>query len=138
MDVIEAARALGKAIQADARYREYYAAKQANDEDAALQGLIGKLSLLQMNYQNEAENEAPDDQKLDALEREFQELYGEIMLNPNMRVFEEKKQVVDDLMSYIVNLLSLCANGADPDTAEPQPNDGAGCTGSCSTCGGCG
>ncbi len=138
MDVIEAARALGKAIQADARYTEYTEAKKANDADAGLQSLIGKLSLLQMSYQNEAEKESPDHEKLEQWESEFQSIYGEIMLNPNMRVFEEKKQAVDDLMSYIVNLLGLCANGADPDTAEPKTADGEGCTGSCSTCGGCG
>ena len=138
MDVIEAARTLGRAIQADARYTEYMEAKQTNDADSALQGLIGKLSLLQMSYQNEAEKETPDHEKLDQWENEFQNIYGEIMLNPNMRVFEEKKQAVDDLMSYIVNLLGMCANGEDPDTAEPQPNDGTGCTGSCSSCGGCG
>ena len=138
MDVIEAARALGKAIQADARYAEYTAAKQANDEDTALQALIGKLNLLQMSYQNEAETEEPDQQKLDAWDEEFRSVYGEVMLNPNMRFFEEKKQAVDDLMSYIVNLLSLCANGADPETAEPRANNGEGCTGSCSSCGGCG
>ena len=138
MDVIEAARALGKAIQADARYGEYVQARQANDEDSALQGLIGRLNLLQMNYQNEAEKEAPDRQKLDAWDEEFRNVYGEVMLNPNMRVFEEKKQAVDDLMSYIVNLLNLCVNGADPETAEPRANNGEGCTGSCSSCGGCG
>ena len=59
MDVIEAARALGRAIQADARYAAYVEAKKTNDEDTALQGLIGKLSLLQMSYQNEAEKESP-------------------------------------------------------------------------------
>ena len=52
--------------------------------------------------------------------------------------YEEKKQTMDDLMSYIVNLLTLCVNGEDPDTAEPRANDGGGCTGSCSSCGGCG
>ena len=138
MDVIEAARALGKAIQADERFAAYIAAKQANDADSALQGLIGQLSILQTSYQNEAEKEQPDEAKLEQWDEEFRRIYADVMLNPNMRVFEEKKQVLDDLMTYIVNLLSLCANGADPDTAEPRPVDGAGCTGSCSTCGGCG
>ena len=74
-----------------------------------------------MSYQNEAEKETPDHEKLDQWENEFQNIYGEIMLNPNMRVFEEKKQAVDDLMNYIVNLLSVIVNGGDPDTAEPAP-----------------
>ena len=138
MDVIEVTRALGKAIQADARYAEYTEAKKANNADTDLQNLIGKLNILQMSYQNEAEKETPDHEKLDQWENEFQNVYGEIMLNPNMRAYEEKKQTMDDLMSYIVNLLTLCVNGEDPDTAEPRANDGGGCTGSCSSCGGCG
>lgn len=138
MDVIEVARALGKAIQADARYAEYTEARKANDADTDLQNLIGKLNILQMSYQNEAEKETPDQQKLDAWDEEFGKIYGEVMLNPNMRVYEEKKQAMDDLMRYIVNLLSLCANGEDPETAEPRANDGTGCSGSCSSCGGCG
>lgn len=138
MDVIKAARELGKAIQADERYIQYADAKKANDDDIELQGLIGKLNILQMSYQNESEKENPDEKKLEQWDADFRNTYTEVMLNAKMRDFEEKKQVVDDLMSYIVNLLSLCVNGADPETAEPVQNDGSGCTGSCSTCGGCG
>ncbi|MCH5197423.1 MAG: YlbF family regulator [Oscillospiraceae bacterium] len=138
MDVITAARELGKAIQADERYKEYANAKKANDEDIGLQGLIGKLNILQMSYQNESEKENPDEKKLEQWDADFRNTYAEVMLNAKMRDFEEKKQIVDDLMNYIVNLLSLCVNGADPETAEPVQSDGSGCTGSCSTCGGCG
>ncbi len=138
MDVIELTRELGKTIQADERYAAYMAAKQANDDDMALQGLIGRLNILQMSYQNESEKETPDQAKLEKWDADFHSVYAEVMLNENMRKYQEKKQELDDLMSYIVNLLSLCVNGADPETAEPQPSDGGGCTGSCSSCGGCG
>ena len=138
MDVIEAARALGRAIQADARYAAFTEAKKNNDEDIALQGLMGKLRLLQLSYQNESEKEQPDEKRLEQWDEEFRRTYADVMLNENMRAYEAKKQELDDLMTYVVNLLSLCANGADPDTAEPKPEDGSGCTGSCSTCGGCG
>ena len=40
MTVIEAARELGKAIQADDRYLKLVAAKEANDKDDALNALI--------------------------------------------------------------------------------------------------
>ena len=138
MDVIQAARMLGKEIQADPRYLEYAAAKQANDDDIALQGLMGKLRILQMSYENESAKDQPDEARLEQWDADFRKTYGEIMLNENMRRFEEKKQAVDDLMNYIVSLLSVIVNGGDPDTAEPAPSDGGGCTGSCSTCGGCG
>lgn len=138
MDVIALARELGKAIQADDRYLAYRQAKADNDGDIELNGKIGKLNLLQMSYQNESEKENADNDKLERLNAEFTDLYGEIMQNDLMRVFQEKKQALDDLMNYIVELLTLCVRGEDPDTCEPAPNDGGGCTGSCSTCGGCG
>ena len=138
MDVIEMTRELGKTIQADERYAAYTAARKANDDDMALQGLIGKLNILQMSYQNESAKETPNQEKLDQWDADFRDLYGSIMLNENMRRFEEKKQELDDLMNYLIQILSLCVNGEDPDTCEPQPEENGACTGSCSTCGGCG
>jgi cell fate (sporulation/competence/biofilm development) regulator YlbF (YheA/YmcA/DUF963 family) len=137
-EVIKAARALGRAIQADERYTEYHAQRAKNDEDLELNGLLGKLSILQTSYQNESEKETPDQERLEKWDEDFRRIYGEIMLNANMRAYGEKKQALDDLMSYIMNLLTLCVNGEDPETAEPKPRTEGACTGSCSTCGGCG
>lgn len=136
MDVISKARELGAAIQQDERYLAFAAAKQANDEDMKLNELIGKLNLIQMSYQNESEKETKDEGRLESLDAEFRNIYGEIMLNESMQAFEEKKQAVDEMMNYIINLLTLCVNGDDPTTCEPaQSGD---CTGNCASCGGCG
>lgn len=137
MDVIEITRQLGEAIQQDERYIAFMEAKRANEEDMELNAMIGKLNLVQMAYQNESGKEAPDEQKLSDMDKEFQQLYGDIMLNENMKRYEEKKQTVDDMMNYLIGILSQCVNGADPATCEPVSADGE-CTGSCSTCGGCG
>ncbi len=134
MTVIEAARELGKAIQADERYNALMAAKQANDADDALNALIGKLNLIQMSYQHEAEGEA-DEEKMESYDKEFREVYAEVMTNPNMKAYETARQSVDDMMNYVMQLLSLCVNGDDPETCEPAQQ--TECTGSCSTCGGC-
>ena len=137
MDVIKLTRELGAAIQQDEKYLAFVAARKANDDDKELNALIGKLNLVQMNYKNESEKDTPDNAKLESLDEEFRKLYGEIMLNSNMRKFEEAKQNVDDMMNYLIQILSLCVNGEDPATCEPQNEEG-GCTGSCGTCGGCG
>ena len=136
MDVIELTRELGKAIQADERYAKLMAAKEANDKDESLNALIGKLNLIQMSYQHEAEGNA-DEAKMNEYDKEFREVYGEVMLNENMKNYENARQDVDDMMNYIMQILSLCVNGEDPATCEPQSEAGS-CTGSCSTCGGCG
>ena len=54
-EVEAAARALGKAIQADPRYQAYHAAKKANDADEALQQEIQEFNLKRMSYQRETE-----------------------------------------------------------------------------------
>lgn len=136
MDVIAKVRELGAAIQQDERYIAFAEAKKANDEDAALNELIGKLNLIQMSYQNESEKETADEKKLEELDAEFRNVYGDIMLNESMKNFEEKKQAVDDMMNYIINILTLCVNGDDPATCEPAP--AGDCSGNCASCGGCG
>ncbi len=137
MNVIELTRQLGEAIQQDEKYIAYMEAKQANEEDMDLNAMIGKLNLVQMSYQNESGKDAPDEKKLEEMDNEFRQLYGDIMLNENMKRYEAKKQELDDMMNYLIGILSQCVNGADPATCEPVSETGD-CTGSCSTCGGCG
>ena len=112
-------------------------AKEANDADIALNGLIGKLNLIQLSYQNEASKEEPDQSKLEGMDAEFREIYGQIMLNENMRKYEEAKNDVDGMMNYLIQILTLCVNGDDPATCEPQAQEEA-CGGNCASCGGCG
>lgn len=136
MDVTALTRELGKAIQSDERYLGFMRAKKANDADMELNALIGKLNLIQMNYQNESSKDAPDEKKLEGMDAEFRDVYGSIMLNSNMQNYEEAKQQVDDMMNYLIGILTLCVNGEDPETCEPQ-DEQSSCAGDCSSCGGC-
>ena len=136
MTVIELTRQLGAAIQEDARYKEYEAARKANEADDALNELIGKINLIQLNYQNEAsKGEEADAEKMEAYAKEFEEAYREIMLNGNMVKFEAAKTAVDDMMNEIMGILACCIDGQDPATCTPQQEHHSG--GSCDSCGGC-
>ena len=57
MTVIEAARELGKAIQADERYLAFRDAQKANEEDIELNGLIGKAAGSVAGYYEGADHE---------------------------------------------------------------------------------
>lgn len=138
MDIIKATRELGKAIQADERYLAFQEAQKANENDIELNGLIGKLNLIQLSYQNESQKEEPDTAKLEGMDSEFREIYGQIMLNENMRKYEEAKGNVDAMMNHVIQLLTLCVNGDDPETCEVQAQEEASCGGNCASCGGCG
>ncbi len=136
MTVIELTRQLGAALQEDARYKEYEAARKANEADDELNNLIGKINLIQLNYQQEAgKGDEADAAKMEAFSKEFEEAYREIMLNGNMVKFEAAKTAVDDMMNEIMGILACCIDGQDPATCEPEKEHH--CDGSCDSCGGC-
>ncbi len=136
MTIIELTRQLGAAIQQDERYKEYEAARTANEKDDALNELIGKINLVQLNYQNEAgKGEEADSAKMEGFAKEFEELYREIMLNGNMVKFEAAKTKVDAMMNEIMGILAMCVDGQDPATCTPPEEHN--CDGSCGSCGGC-
>lgn len=136
MDVIKLTRELGAAIQKDERYLKFAQVRDANEKDEALLDLMGKIQLVQMNYQLEAGKENPDSEKMAAFEKEFNELYTKFMDNEKMVAYEEARAEIDKLMNYIMQILGLCVNGADPATCEPEQEHE--CDGSCcSDCSGC-
>ena len=137
MDAIKIARELGKAIQADERYKAYHEAKELNDADEGLQAAIGEFNLVRQKLSMEAHK--PDSMKnaelLESLNKEAQEVYAKIMENPNMKKFTDCKNEMDAMIRDVSTIISLCCDGEDPDTCEYQPKAG-GCGGG--GCGGCG
>ena len=135
MDAIKAARELGKAIQADPRYVDYVAAKEANDKDEALQQLIGEFNLKRQNIQYEMNkpDSEKDAEKIAKLNTEMQEAYGKVMGNVNMANFVIVKNALDKLLEDVNMIISMCCDGEDPDTCEITH----ACSGSCSGCSGC-
>ena len=137
MNVIELTRQLGAAIQKDERYLAFAAAKEANEKDEALNALMGEIQMIQMNYQMEASKETPDSAKMQEFEAEFNAKYEAFMANENMQKYDEARAQVDSMMNYIMQILGLCVNGADPETCEPEQQHEHSCDGSCSSCSGC-
>lgn len=134
MDVIEKARELGKLIQADERYAKYLAAKEKNDKDEELQKLISEFTAKRYMLNMEMSKEDKDADKLKELDGVIKNLYGEIMVNPNMAEFNAAKNAMDGMLSEINNIITASANGEDPETCPSKPT---GCSGSCASCGGC-
>lgn len=134
MDVIELTRELGKAIQQDDRYIAYSLAKQVNDDDKELNADIEKFTNLRLELTNVMSCEDKDTDKIKQLDEDIKATYKKIMNNKNMIVFNAAQKALEDLISNVNQIISLCANGEDPETCQPS----SGCTGSCATCGGCG
>lgn len=134
MELEQLARQLGAAIQQDEVYLNFEKARKANEADEKLNELMGKIRLIQMSYQVEADKAEPDEGKMNGYNEEFQGIYAQIMENENMKNYETARQAVDEMMNYLTGILALCVNGEDPETCDPAAQHE--CGGECSSCGG--
>lgn len=134
MDIIEMTRELGKALQNDDRYTAYMLAKQANDNDTVLQALINGFENMRLQLNEELSKDDKDTERIKELDEGIKSNYKQIMENKNMIVFMAAQNALESLVNNMNQIITMCANGEDPETCQPS----TGCTGSCSTCGGCG
>ena len=133
MDVIEQVRNLGKAIQQDERFIRYAKARLDNDNDKELQAAIGNFNITRMELDREMSSEEKNDEKVKELNEKLRSVYADIMSAPAMVEYNTAKAELDSLVNEINTVISKCLDGEDPETCDTS----SGCTGSCSTCGGC-
>ena len=135
MDIIEKARELGKLIQQEESYIALQKAQADADADMELQNLIGDFNMKRMSINNEASKKDKDSDKLALLNSQMREDYSKIMSNKNMIAYNEAKDAFDMVANRVLAIVQQSAEGADPETAAYSTSS---CSGSCSTCGGCG
>lgn len=133
-DMIALARQLGHAIQAEDFYKNLQTAKEAADNDAALQALISEFNLKRIAINNEACKSDRDEDALRALNEEMRTVYSQVMQNEHMTAYNDAKQDFDRALQRVIAIINQSAQGEDPDTTDYSED----CTHDCSTCGGCG
>ena len=134
MSILSAVRNLGKEIQSDERFVKFAKAKLALDNDSEVQGKIGEFNIIRMNLEKEMGAETQDEAKVKELNEQLRNLYAEVMQSKSMVDFNVAKADLDTMLNDINSVIGQCVDGADPETVEPEVQ---GCSGSCSTCGGC-
>lgn len=134
-DIINEFKLLAVKLQQDDRVVYLDQVKKKMDMDQELQDLIGKFNLAQYNYRIEAVKEDKDDAKLEEMNNELIKVYSDIMANEFMIEYNECKTEVDKLTQHIQAIITSALNGGNPMLVElPE----GGCSGSCSSCSGCG
>ena len=134
MNILEASRQLGAALQQDERYIRFAKAKLANDNDEALQKGIGDFNITRMELDRVMSEENQDEEKVRELNEKLRSIYAQVMSSSAMAEYNAAKAELDHMLNDINSVIMQCVDGADPATCEPEV---AGCTGSCESCGGC-
>ena len=132
-DVIAIARQLGHAIQEQEEYKTIMTAKDAADNDEALQALITEFNIKRVAINAEACKTDRDDEALKKLNEEMRTAYSDIMNNEHMKAYNDAKQAFDKVLQRVLAIVQQSAEGQDPDTTDFSED----CTHDCSTCGGC-
>lgn len=125
--IIEKTKELGELIKNSNQVKELAVAKAAYEENAEIQDLLGQFNLHKMSIAAISKQENPDEKRLAEHEAKLHEAYDKIMASDAMTEYQLKSQAVESLMAEINNILNFYITGETP----------TGCTGSCSTCGGC-
>jgi len=132
--VIEAARELGRVLQADERYIRYNVIQQQNDEDEGLQKTIAEFTAKRETLQEELQKDDRDNEAIAKLNDEVKAMYGKIFEHPNMIAFSQAREELQQLITFANQIFTGSAGGENPDDIQFQES----CGGSCSSCSGCG
>ncbi|MDD2361565.1 MAG: YlbF family regulator [Oscillospiraceae bacterium] len=130
--IIEMTRELAYELQSDQRFIRTQLARSQADDDAELQGLIGEFNLKRATLSTVMSKEDKDKDRLQELNNELRDIYSRMMDNRNMTAYQQAKDELDKLVKSIVTIITVSAQGEDPDSIEES-----GCGGSCEGCAGC-
>ena len=133
MTMVEMARNIGREIQKDEDYIALKSAERACESDKALQEFIGEFNLKRMAINEETSKKEKDNAKIAKMNQELREYYNKIMANENMSAYNSAKTALEAKVQEVIEIITQCAEGADPDTAEGVH----ACGGDCSGCSGC-
>ena len=127
VEIIEKAKELGMLLKDSDIVKDYVAAKTAYEQDRKIQELLGQFNLHKMSMSMLAKQEHPDEERIADHEKQLEDVYNQIMQTELMVDFQQKSERVDSIIGNINSIINLYVSGGST----------SGCTGSCSTCGGC-
>jgi cell fate (sporulation/competence/biofilm development) regulator YlbF (YheA/YmcA/DUF963 family) len=134
MDVITKARELGKAIQADERFKRIIAAQAANDADIELQDEITEFNMLRAQLNAELQKQEKDSEFIKTTDAQLKERYAKIFENPHMKEYSQAKTGMQEMIDIVNKIIGDSAAGEDPDSIDPTT---VACGGDCGGCAGC-
>ncbi|MBQ3077813.1 MAG: YlbF family regulator [Clostridia bacterium] len=121
----ERLEALGEAIEQDPRRVAWMAAKEAQEQDEALQAQLEQFNTVRDKLMA-ANMEDPTNEALHKdLGAQMKEVYETIMQNPKMTAFLEAQEALTEMVNEINNRIQFFLTGQEP----------VACDGNCASCG---
>lgn len=128
MNVIEMTKQLGEAISGSDEFLRYRAAEDAYHNDAEAQRLTAEYGKKSDELAKELTKEGITPSEMIKIRQQMTAEYGALCLNPVIKEFLTAKGEAEKLLSEVNSIIQFYVTG------EEQQG---GCSGNCSSCGGC-
>jgi len=129
-EILELAHKIGEGIVESDLFRKYKEAETAYRADEDLQAKIAEYSVQQQALANEQGNKIPNQYLVEQIQKRINELYADIMHSDSFESFMQAQDTLRGFMDLVNKSIMNVVNGK-------EDGEEGGCTGNCSTCGGC-
>lgn len=125
MTIIDKARELGEMLQESEEMKAYKEAEAAQKADEATQEAMSEFNLNRLNLARDMQNGKLS--REDAVTKNNEAYEALLEKAPLIKDYVEKKKIFDGIVAQVNQIINFYITGST----------GSGCSGSCSTCGGC-
>lgn len=127
--VIECARALGEAIVASEQYKNMQVTESAAMSDPAVTAAMARFLELKELISQEMRKEEQDVEQIARYGEEMDDVQRELNAMPAVDAMTSSRQSFSDMMNQVNRILEFIITG--------ETQQSGGCSGNCSSCGGC-
>ncbi|MBR5587160.1 MAG: YlbF family regulator [Clostridia bacterium] len=127
--VIELAKELGEAMSGSDEFLRYRAAEEAYHADAEALRLTEEYGRKSDELAKELTKEDIKPSEMIKIRQQMTAEYGALCLNPVIKEFIESKQAAEKLLGEVNSIIHFYVTG--------EEEQSGGCSGNCSSCGGC-
>lgn len=130
MDVLEQAKILGQALVDSDEFKAYADAEKEYNSNEEAQKLTKEYDKNCEIHYNELKKDGIAPSEMVKIRRQITEEYTKVSSHPVIKDYLEKKKAAERLLANVNSIIKFYVTGE-------EQHDDSGCTGSCSTCGGC-
>ena len=123
----KAAKEIGIALEQSEEFKQLDEATKIQNNDDEAQRLIGEYNLVRLQLMQKMQGKDMTDEQLNQIRMQLADEFDKLMQYEIIKNYIDAKEKFDNLYNKVKNVIDFYASG----------EKSGGCSGSCSTCGGC-
>lgn len=127
-EIIEKARELGQMLSESDEFKVLKGAEEMQLADPDAQELMMEYATVRERLGNRASAEGVSKEDLEDIQREAQQAFEKLMTNANIKRYIDASQSFKTLVDQVNAIIAFYVKGEE---------QSGGCSGNCSSCGGC-